>query len=177
MTVRPLALTAAMTLAVLLCERALTFASVQSKSTPVKAESEDTSTIAAPLYYKNVMLVAVNSEGVAAFVFGDRIENGTKYRYRYLKHGTDEEVSGEGSVFEKETNGKSDGGTLKLVAGDLSLKWSRGDTESGWIYYEPEKMRVQIADADRFEKESPLRIVGSRAPLPKISLKRFRNQP
>jgi hypothetical protein len=103
---------------------------------------------------------------------------GTKYRYWYLKHGTDEEVTGEGSVFEKYTDGKYEGGTLKIVAGDVSLEWSRGGDESGWIYYQPEKMRVQIASAARFEKEADRDdFRDSRSPLPKISLKRFRNQP
>lgn len=178
MTVRPLFLAAALTMTALVCETVLAFTSPPPKSTVLKGEVDDTETISAPVYYKNTMLIVINSDGIAAIVFGDQIELGTKYRYRYLKHGTDEEVTGEGSVFEKYTDGKYAGGTLNILAGDVSIEWSRGGNESGWIYYQPEKMRVQIASAARFEKEPDRNdFRDSRSPLPKINLKRFRNQP
>ncbi|MES2792310.1 MAG: hypothetical protein V4719_22020 [Planctomycetota bacterium] len=121
------------------------------------------------------MLIATTSDGVAAIVFGERVEKGTKYQFRYLKSGAVEELVGEGLVFEKYTDGKYDGGTLTIKAGAIQIGWSRGDDKCGWIYYEPEKIRINIASADRFADSREAQPPGSR--VAKLDLKRFIKQP
>lgn len=43
------------------------------------------------------------------------------------------------------------GSSLFLRAGSLSLLWSKDDETRGWVYYEPERVRVQIATARLFD--------------------------
>lgn len=107
--------------------------------------------ISAPVSYKDTMLIAVSEKGVAAIVFELPHENGVKYRYRFLAKGAKEEVTGGGRVYELYTDGKYDGGELTIKAGEVDVVWSRGGLDRGWLYYEPEKLRLQIANANRFE--------------------------
>lgn len=136
------------------------------------ASSTNSGLISAPVTYKDLMLIATTPDGVAAIVFGDRVENGTNYRFRYLKRDAIEEVDGEGVVFEKYTDGKYDGGTLTIKAGAIRIGWSRGDDKCGWIYYEPEKMRVSIASAVRFGDHDKA-VRPSNSHVEKLDLKRF----
>ena len=116
--------------------------------------------ISAPIVYKELMLIVDNEDGIAAIVFPKEVKYGVKYRYRYLtKHGKEE--SGEGEVSEKhkrlssETPGEaaiaSDQGKLSLNAGPLHLIWSFAEAGRGYVYYHPELVRVQIANAADFE--------------------------
>ena len=118
--------------------------------------------VAAPIgYHDGAMLVLVNSEGVAAVTFTKQIAEGVKYQYRYLpKEG--EEKSGEGEVFEKYErvsipNKPHDkrvidkGGKLHIEAGSLKVTWSLGSPKSGYIYYFPEEVCVQIAEAKDYK--------------------------
>jgi hypothetical protein len=48
---------------------------------------------------------------------------------------------------------EDDGGMLFINAGTIKLEWSRSRKGGcGWIYYRPEEIRVQIANAKEFEK-------------------------
>ena len=68
------------------------------------------------------------------------------------------EKSGEDEVFEKykrvpgETRLLGDGGRLSIKAGRLEVVWSFARKGKGYIYYFPERVRVQIANAHDFEK-------------------------
>lgn len=107
--------------------------------------------ISAPVFYKDTMVIAVSEKGVAAIVFEQPHENGVKYRYRFLAKGAKEEVTGGGRVYELYTDGKYDGGELTIKAGEVGIVWSVGGLDRGWLYYEPEKLRLQVANANRFE--------------------------
>jgi tetratricopeptide (TPR) repeat protein len=118
-------------------------------------------TISAPVVYKELMLVLSDEEGVAAIAFTSEIEYGVKYRYRYLpKHGKEE--SGTGEVFERHGRLADDGADgkqkadahvkLSLKAGPLHVVWSWAEAGKGYIYYHLELIRVQIANAEDFEK-------------------------
>ncbi len=117
--------------------------------------------ISAPIVYDGLMLVLSDEDGVAAIIFPTEIERGVKYKYRYLPiHGKEER--GEGEVFEKyrnlpgskpgETQVVNDGGKLSIKAGALKVVWSAAQAGRGYIYYHPELIRVQIANASDFEK-------------------------
>jgi len=157
-----------------LCGRVLAAPPETDEPRSYGTSSDNTGNISAPVTYKDLMLVAVSPEGVAAIVFGDLIEHGRKYRFRYLPKGEDNEITGEGEVFERRKGNRYDGGKLTIRAGDIKIGWSLGGDESGWIYYEPEKLRVQIASADRFEDSRG--IIDNRK-FDKIDLKRFLKQP
>lgn len=127
--------------------------------------------ISAPVVYKDLMLVMTNGEGTAAVIFTDHSERGIKYKFRYeSKDGKSK--SGEGAVFEKYENGRYAGGDLFVEAGPIRLGWSNSTPERGWIYYNPEKLKVQIAHAKFFEDRIEVRF-GERHEFKKLDLKRF----
>src|SRR5262249_47465014 len=116
--------------------------------------------ISAPVVYEDLMLIVSTRDGVAAFTFGKEIEEGVTYRYRLLLKGAEKERSGEGKVFEKyervPTPGPNGmvvtglvdrGSELFLTAGPVKLEWSYSAKRRGWVYYQPEQVRVQIAKA------------------------------
>jgi tetratricopeptide (TPR) repeat protein len=117
--------------------------------------------ISAPIVYENLLLVLSNEHGVAAITFTSEIEDGVRYRYRYLPKDGKEEC-GEGEVFEKyrrlpgnkpgEVRVLDGGGKLSLQAGPLKVTWSFAQKGKGYIYYFPECVHVQIASARDFEK-------------------------
>jgi hypothetical protein len=121
--------------------------------------------VSAPVVYQDLMLIVSTRDGVAAVAFGKEIEEGVTYRYRLLLKGAEKERSGEGKVFEKyervPTQGPHGevvtgivdrGSELFLTAGSVKLEWSYSAKGRGWVYYQPEQVRVQIANAAEFEK-------------------------
>lgn len=115
--------------------------------------------VSAPVVYKDLMLILSTEEGVAAIDFEEPIEQGVRYRFRYFPVGDAAETTGTGRVFEKykrfpnEAGGiqvVDDSGQLWIEAGEIRVEWSFSGSERGWIYYAPEKTRVQIANSDKF---------------------------
>jgi hypothetical protein len=140
------------------------------------ASADNAGLIAAPVTYKDTMLIVVRSDGVAAIVFGKPIERGITYRFRFLRKDSGNEITGHGSVFERYRGGHYDGGRLTILAGTIRIGWSAGDEARGWVYYEPESLRLQIASAKRFE-DSDADGLRDSAPCAKLDLKRFFKQP
>jgi hypothetical protein len=133
-----------------------------AREKPASAPAEKQS---APVVYEDLMLILSTRDGVAAVVFGKDLEEGVTYRYRYLPKGTEKEQSGDGKVFEKYervptagphgqvVTGLDDKGSqLFITAGAIKLEWSYAAKGRGWIYYQPEEVRVQIANAREFAK-------------------------
>jgi hypothetical protein len=128
--------------------------------------------ISAPVVYKELMLVLSNDDGAAAVVFTEAIDRGIKYKFRYeSKDG--KSSSGEAAVFEKYENGRYAGGDLFIKAGPIQLGWSNGTPVRGFVYYNPDKMKVQIAMAKFFDDSVVKPIVGEPKLIKKIDLKRF----
>lgn len=140
------------------------------------ASPDNRGLISACIHYKDVMLIAVTSEGVAAIVFDEPVERVVKYRFRFLKKGSASEILGEGSVFERYVNGQYAGGKLTIRAGAIRIGWSAGGDDHGWVYYKPEATRLQIASAERFE-DKDCNIGDQTIRYQKLDLKRFLNQP
>jgi uncharacterized protein (TIGR03067 family) len=138
--------------------------------------NDNTGFVTAPVTYTDTMLIAVASEGVAAIVFGEPVERGRKYRFRFLKKGAAHETVGNGHVFERYTDGHYDGGKLTIRAGPIRIGWSAGDDDRGWVYYKPESMRVQIASAERFE-DKDVTLGDEIVHREKLDLRRFLKQP
>jgi Tol biopolymer transport system component len=117
-------------------------------------------TLSAPITYKDSMVVLTSESGVAAVIFPEEIKDGVKYRYRGLT-GDGKEVSGEGEVFEKykripiensdDVRLENDGGKLVIQAGPCEVQWSLGGKGRCFIYYSPEKMKVQMANARNYK--------------------------
>jgi hypothetical protein len=120
--------------------------------------------VSAPVVYADLMLVLASDQGVAAFVFTDKLKEGRAYKFRYESKDGKTKESGSGKVFEKykrippdkpnEFDVVDEGSELYLKAGPLKLEWSYSSDERGWVYYNPDKVRVQIAKADDFDKIS-----------------------
>lgn len=110
--------------------------------------------VSAPVVYTDLMLVLVTKEGAAAVVFSDPLENGVSYKFRYESADGKTKLSGEGKVLERRLDGGRGGydeTLLVIKAGAISLRWSKGGKERGWIYYPPETVQVQLAHAKDFE--------------------------
>lgn len=129
--------------------------------------------ISAPVVYKDIMLIAVTSEGVAAIMFTDGIDHGAKYRFRYLPNDDGEEQTGVGGVFEQYKDGQYDGGKLTIRAGKIKIGWSAGGDDRGWVYYLPETTTIQIASSERFQTTTKPGPDGELV-YEKLDLKRFR---
>jgi hypothetical protein len=133
---------------------------VAARDLPIPASGKPR--LSAPVVYENLMLVVTGKEGVAAIDFLRPVPEGIRYRWRYLPNDGAEEVQGEDKVFEKyrrepgdEPNGQEavgEGSRLHIEAGTIKMEWSLGGESSGWIYYEPESLRVQIVHEKHFEK-------------------------
>jgi hypothetical protein len=145
---------------VILCLSAFSRADERPASQPPALDK-----IAAPVVYEELMLILSTKEGNAAIAFGKDIEEGVTYRYRFLRKGADKESTGKGKVFEKYervpkkgphgeimTTVIDRGSELFITAGSIKLEWSYSCKGRGWVYYYPEQVRVQIADAKSFEK-------------------------
>jgi len=126
--------------------------------------------ISAPVVYEDLMLVLANGDGAAAVVFTNPTERGVSYRFRYESRDGMKNTSGAGAVFEERENGRYAGGQLFIKAGPFRLGWSDGGAARGWIYYNPEKLKVHIAHAKDFENSDEARIG---VPSKKLDLKRF----
>src|SRR5262245_37974560 len=92
------------------------------------------------------------------------------YRFRYESRDGMEAISGTGQLFEKYKNGRYAGGQLFIQAGPIRLGWSDGGAARGWVYYNPEKLKVHVAHAKDFENSDEARIG---VPSKKLDLKRF----
>ncbi|HJZ57021.1 MAG TPA: RNA polymerase sigma factor [Gemmataceae bacterium] len=129
--------------------------------------------VAAPVAYKDLMLVLVNKDGAAAVIFHDPEKRSVSYKFRYESADGKTTLSGGGKVFERYTDdGKYDGGDLHIEAGPIKIEWSVGDLNRGWIYYHPEKLSVQIAHARDFDDRVET-IGDQKTDYPRLDLKRY----
>jgi hypothetical protein len=131
--------------------------------------------IAAPVAYEDLMLVLATKDGAAAVVFGDRGDDGgVEYQFRYESADGKRKQAGKGQLFEfpLEKGGYKPEG-LYIKAGPISVEWSRGGKERGWIYYVPEDVTVHLAHADNFKDR--LRTIGGRIKFEdqELDLRRF----
>lgn len=128
--------------------------------------------VEAPIVYEDLTLILADKKGnVAAVVFPKEIANGIRYRFRFLRHGANKEIFGTGTVAQEWKEIK-EGGESKFVldanstimrAGSIELKWDYRIPGSGWVYYHPEQLSVQIGgSAERFKD---------------VDLKRFAKKP
>jgi len=111
---------------------------------------------------ENELLFVVTGQGavVIDFVdFGDTDE-AVEYRWRYQPVADVPEGVGSGWVREKYDRIESDGGgyaledlgsQLFVYAGPVVVEWSRNTDHSGWIYYDPEVITVQILPDSEFD--------------------------
>jgi hypothetical protein len=137
--------------------------------------------ISAPLAYKDLMLIVTSSDGGAAIVFTENAEDGVGYRFRYESRDGKTKRDGTGRVFEKrnalgEVIRNADGGIegdFFITAGPIKLNWSPGTADSAWIYYNPDKTRVHMAHAKRFEKTTEINPFGESRDIAPLDLKRF----
>ncbi|QEL14328.1 hypothetical protein [Limnoglobus roseus] len=108
--------------------------------------------VSAPVAYKDLMLVLVTADGVAAVAFGDVDADGAEVAYRYRYQAADGKATeaGEGTLFERKVNGQYDPAGLKIKAGPIRVTWSKGGKDRGWVYYAPEVVQVQVANAQYF---------------------------
>jgi len=127
---------------------------------PASAQAREKGDKAISVQYDGAVLVVATADGVAAFAFTDRVDKGTGYKFRFRPKDGGKEQAGEGKVFEryKAVQGAGgpndvtyvyDGGELWLTAGPVKVLWSRGGEKSGWLYFHPDKVRVQsVEEAD-----------------------------
>jgi hypothetical protein len=110
--------------------------------------------LAAPVAYRDLMLVLVTKDGAAAVVFSPATPDGDQvgYSFRYESANGEKRLSGTGKLFERRLErGGFDPAGLYIEAGSAKVKWSMGNADRGWIYYAPEVVTVHLAHADNFK--------------------------
>src|SRR5688572_3808237 len=146
----------------------------ETVAAPVPSGATPPPDLAAPLAYKDLMIVLVAKDGAAAVVFHDPQGAGVSYRFRYESADGKVVKTGEGKVLEKRLNGGAGGydeTLLDIKAGPIAVRWSAGGPQRGWIYYSPETIQVHLAHAKNFEDNIP--IFGDSRIEEKLDLKRF----
>ncbi len=155
-------------------------------------------TVTVPVRYDEQAAIIASKDGVAIVRFTSSITDGFKrgsaYEFRYRPAGTSVEQRGTGEVYENREYlppipkpGDSmavvdHGSSLELKAGSFSLEWSRRDKSSGWIYFVPERERVELVNARTFDeldlqRFAPLASRGELTPSTQPSIKyRLRRQ-
>ena len=132
------------------------------RAAPAPRERPPEPDVAAPVAYSDLMLVLVTKDGAAAVIFDSVAAEGNEveFSFRYESADGKKKLSGTGKLFERRmAQGGYDPAGLAIKAGEVSVQWSRGGTERGWIYYAPEVVTVHLAHAkdfrDRVEKAAP----------------------
>jgi hypothetical protein len=104
------------------------------------------------------LLILANDDGAAVIklTFG---EGEASYQWRYLRTGSVSEQTGEGIVYENYARTPTADGNLIVDLGselfieieDLRVEWSFSGNTSGWIYYIPGTLEVQVLSERDFE--------------------------
>jgi hypothetical protein len=133
--------------------------------------------VSAPVAYQDLMLILVTNDGAAAVIF-DTVPangNGVEYSYRYESADGKKKLSGNGKLFERRLGGAGgyDPAGLSITAGPVAVKWSRGGTDRGWIYYAPEVVTVHVAHADNFKGRVHKHGPGLESKVEELDLRRF----
>jgi hypothetical protein len=143
--------------------------------------------LVAPVFYRDPenaaaqsMLVLTNNDGAAAIYFtGNFAEpgvTGVAYSYRYESFDGKTKREGTGELFEQRNAERTLGGSVDIDIAGLAIRWSPADVHRGWIYYSPEKVRVNLADGRQFASRtimSPAFEGGLRV-IPALDLQRFK---
>lgn len=147
---------------------------VSRGSTRLLNQIAESKKIPAQIDYQVHSLIAVTSEGVAAFQFDEPFDDnsgkGIAYHHRYLAGNSKAETTGKSTAFEKREvlpNGQPGdlGGKRYLKAGKVSVEWSLGGPDRGYVYYAPENVAVLIVNRELFDNDA------------RLDLSRFRRLP
>lgn len=141
-------------------------------------KSDPPAKVSAPVQYKDLMLILVAKDGVAAVVFENPAADGSgvEYNFRFESADGKTKKSGSGKLFERRRggpNGDFDPEGLFIKAGPISMEWSRGGQDRGWIYYAPENCSVLIANASGFARQAELQLDRTQHVRPELDLRRF----
>lgn len=140
----------------------------------VRAESpRQDGDISAPVVYKDLMLVFVTKDGASAVVFADEIEQGVQYKFRYESRDGKTQLDGKGKVYFKRDATGNPVGVEFIITGPIRVGWSAGGKGRGWVYYNPDKERVSIAKAKRFDNYVLKNPDGREHLIKKLDLKSF----
>lgn len=131
--------------------------------------------ITARFLYSDTMLLLSSEAGVAAVIFGEPIhtarKQGVHYEYRYESRDGMKKLAGKGELFEMRNRKGQMVGKRYVEAGDIRVPWSVSGDTTGWIYYSPESLRVQLGNARDFgERTEPWM---NKEKIPAIDLNRF----
>ena len=108
------------------------------------------------------MLLVQTKHGTALIDFTNYGKDGTTSFYRWrFKSLSGNETQGTGSVYENYERSQlapnqymvhDKGGHLHVVAGGVSLEWSYGSTNEGWLYYNKYRTKTQVMPDDNFQR-------------------------
>ncbi|MBC7820336.1 MAG: hypothetical protein IAG10_25920 [Planctomycetaceae bacterium] len=143
--------------------------------------------IKTPVYYVHPkreivgqMIVLSNDKGAAAVRFSAEAPTPgvvvAKYEYRCESFDGRIQRSGVGELFEQRDDSGTVGGNVHLSIADLFVSWSPADHDCCWIYYTPEKVRLQVAEASLFKSRvepKPFQ-PGEFVKTPALDLRRFK---
>lgn len=103
------------------------------------------------------MAVLDYANGTALIDFTSIALQEAEYRWRYREKASGIETRGDGKVFEKYRAHfwsnfiKEDIGQLFITAGEVSVEWSSGGSDSAWIYYLSDKTKQEVMSDEGFD--------------------------
>ena len=117
-------------------------------------------TLAAPVTYGQSVVIVRSDVGVGMFRFDDSFQKeidaketryGVNYRFEFFPFAGDGKSEGKEEVYEKYVDGQYKNGQLDLNAGPISIEWSRGGPDRGWIYFSVDHSEVWTTHVDDAE--------------------------
>lgn len=106
---------------------------------------------------RDQMAVLDYANGTALIDFTSIALQEAEYRWRYREKASGIETRGDGKVFEKYRAHfwsnfiKEDIGQLFITAGEVSVEWSSGGSDSAWIYYLSDKTKQEVMSDEGFD--------------------------
>jgi hypothetical protein len=110
----------------------------------------------------DVLLIEVKNGPRAVVQFTELAARKGSYRWRFRRAGSNEVLSGTGTVVEKYEDipdGRGHGHMLPLPghdtivrAGDIRAAWSWADWKVSYLYFQPSRASVTVLPAESFEK-------------------------
>ncbi len=141
--------------------RAIALAMTIFASTVSGQQAKSDALVHVPIVYERGMLVSVSEEGAGAirflkpFALGNENANGVvgvEYLWRYLPADSPDgqELTGQGKVFSKLTDGVATKDSAQIECGPITFRWQFADERTGLIEYNSEIARVHTLSESEF---------------------------
>ena len=111
----------------------------------------------------DVVRIETSRHGTRVVQFTRLGSETASYRWRYRPSSTQKVSIGIGQVIESYDRKEMPDGSYrvsprtdhdtKVRAGEINFEWSAGGQARGWLYYNPDRVRVSLLPSEAFERD------------------------